>query len=289
MHLVRPAFGLIITAVGITACASHRSTPEEPRVAAVCLERPTASSGGVAVAEAPDRTASNEAYQRGLAQADQGEHAAAIETFAAAIAADPTNAAAHLSKAESHLAWDGDMEATRHHLAMALVLAPDTARAHVRFAQYLSGTGDPDGAAIHYRCALSLDPKLTDARVELATQLINAGHHAAALFELERVASTNQEVGFRLQALMASALEGQGRFAPAAEHMEKAAEATRSAVLYRRAADLLVRAGDEARAEALRSKADEIDPPPERPKMRPLVKAKPPPKKKKSRRRKRRR
>lgn len=288
MQLVQRALGILLSTAGIAGCATPQNPPK-PRVSPACLERPAALAGPVSKAESPDREAAEEAYRRGRALAGQEDHAAAIQAFADAIDADPTHAGAHLAMAKSHLAWDGDPEAIRRHLGLALVLSPDNAGAHVLLAQYLSGTGEAEGAAIHYRCALSLDPDLSDARIELAAQLVNSGRHADALAELEKVTGTGRKVGFRVRALMASALEAQGRFGPAGDHLEKAAEETGSAVLYRRAADLFARAGEDEKAASLRSRADEIDPPPERPEMRPLVKAKPPRKRKRRRKRRRRR
>jgi tetratricopeptide (TPR) repeat protein len=143
-------------------------------------------------------------------------------------------------------------------------------------AQQLAEVGDVEGSIAHYRCALQLDPKQTNVRIELAAQLISASAWSDAQAELQKVLAETQP-DFRIRSLMASALEGQGQLKAAADELARAADETKtSAVLYRRAADLYERAGDASLADRLDRRADEIDPPPEQRKMRPLREARPP-------------
>jgi tetratricopeptide (TPR) repeat protein len=152
--------------------------------------------------------------------------------------------------------------------------------AHRTLAIELSGSGDVEGAIRHYRCALALDPTIPATRIELAAELLNASAYADAHAELLQI----ERRDVRARTLMAAALEGLGKLRAAADELARAADETgTSAVLYRRAAALYLRAGDEERAGVLLTRADELDPPPEQREMRQLREARPPRKKKRRR------
>jgi tetratricopeptide (TPR) repeat protein len=158
------------------------------------------------------------------------------------------------------------------------VVPHELALMHRALAQEKSETGDEEGALIHYRCALVLDPALPDTRIELAAILVSRASYAEAQAELVEI-HEHTDPDFRSRTLLASALEGLGQLRAAADELARAADETRSsAVLYRRAADLYLRSGEAELAEALKVKADELDPPKQQREMRPLVEAKPPPK-----------
>ncbi len=177
-----------------------------------------------------------------------------------------------------------DLDATGQALAAQLSAAPRSAGLQQAFARHLADFGHPDAAIAHFRCALMLDPGVEGARVELAAQLIGVGAFADAEAQLARAGGP---ADLQVRSLRATALEGLGRLAEAAEQLAAAAEETgTSAVLYRRAADLYARSGDEARADDLKARADALDPPPTIREMRPLREARP--KKKKARKKKRR-
>ena len=226
-------------------------------------------------ADSEAKTASNgkrgaQPYHHGLQAAATGDHQTALQAFAQALATDPDHADAHLAKAKSHLQFDGDTEAIRHHLNQTIIRAPQNAEAQGLFANVLAHANDHEGATAHYRCALHLDPSRELVRVDLAAQLLQRGDFLRAEAELRQVRAQN----LRTRSLLALALEGQGKLQAAAEVIKTAAEDLQtSPVLYRRAADLFARAQVLDQAEEMRAKADAIDPPPARRKMRPLVKA----------------
>ncbi len=154
----------------------------------------------------------------------------------------------------------------------------DDVAAELSAAGNAAESGDPESSVRHYRCVLGTDPSREDVRIELGAQLIEVKAFGEAEAELAKIRAPS----FRVRTLRAVALEALGRVRDAADQVALAAEETASsAVLYRRAAELFARAGDETRADELRAKADAIDPPPAPRELRQLPPAKPPPSEKK--------
>ena len=230
---------------------------------------------------------SQRAFLEGLELSRAGQHAEAVTRYEVAIAADSGHGLAHLEQAESNLFMGKDPLTLEPVLARAVELMPQNPRAHMRYAEVLADIGRPGDAEEHWRRALVLKPELIDPRLQLAALLERGGELHAARSELER-AVIIQPRDVRARMRLGELLEGQRRFEDAALHVEIAADAARSAPLYRRAAALYESAGRLRLADELRARADRIDPPAETRKLRPLPKARKKKGRKKRRRKKRR-
>lgn len=215
-------------------------------------------------------------FHLGQAFAAEGDHAAALEAYDAALEADPTHGFAHLGKADSLWATEDDYKRVREHLANAISLLPESPRAHLRFAEVSAGMGDMETAVRHWRCALERRPDLVEARAALGHHLFEEGQLEEAERELRTVVEAEPDQ-IRYRALLAEALEARGNPLEAARELERAARQTeRSAVLWRRAAALYEAGGDTRAAARLRSRADALDPPAEQRHLRPLPPAREP-------------
>lgn len=247
--------------------------PDAPEVSAACLLHPKAQA--LPVPDGPrDFFAAHEAFQWGTKHADESRPQAALEAFTRALAADPGFGLAHLGKAEAHLLTDNDTAAIRAHLATALVLLPDNPRAHLAYAGASAEAGAAEAAETHWGCALELKPGLSEAHAARARFRLNAGRAAEAEVDA-RAALAPDPTAYRLQLLLAEALEAQDRPRPAAEAVEAAAvTVSRSAALFRRAARLYAKAGAEADAARMTARADTLDPPAPARDLRPLKKRK---------------
>jgi tetratricopeptide (TPR) repeat protein len=243
-----------------------------------CLERAVTLMGSVDSVGRRDPEAAERAFREAVSLEEAGRDGDAIEAFGRAIAADGAHGHAHRRKAELHFDLDGDLERIRVHAATAVVLLPEDATAHAAFARYLSEVQDAEGAAIHYRCALGIDPALDAIRIAFASALVSSGDFSGGEAEVRKVLGSSPTL--QVRSLLATALEGQGKWVEAAGALEQAAaevKAKGSAVLLRRAAASYEKGGDPAKASALRTRADSIDPPPKKRDLRPLPEAKPPP------------
>ena len=223
----------------------------------------------------PTKSAANaqQEFKSGLALAKTGKHQEALQAYSAALQSDPAHGLTHLFKAESHLYTDNDVEAMRKHLSLAILLMPNNPRAHHRFADFSADNGDSEAALRHWRCALDRKPGLDDARLRLAQQLYSEQKLDKAKEHLQPLLQAQPDVRTLVLASQIHAAEGE--MFKAAKDMERAAEvAGESAALLRRAADLYERAESPLSARRARGRADRIDPPKERRKMRPLRKRK---------------
>lgn len=192
-----------------------------------------------------------------LAQAD--DWPAAERAYSAALSLDPELGLAHLGLAESLEHTGGSAERRRDHLARALVDLPKNPRAHVRFADALVGSGDRVGGLVHFRCALALKEGLRDARRRAARLALELDGPSAAKPIAAPLLSGSPEPPDWVLAAEIHAADGQPE--EAARSMEKAAEQSGSAVLWRRAATLWDRALRPDAAANARTQADAIDPP----------------------------
>jgi tetratricopeptide (TPR) repeat protein len=213
-------------------------------------------------------------FQKGRLAAGAGDHAAAIDAYGRAIAADPNLGLAYVEKAESHLLFDNDQLAINALLVRAIALLPDNPRAHLRYAEVLRADGDEAGAEREWRSALALRSDLSEARIGLADLLARRGDRAGATAELERVIR-ERPTSVQARVQLAELLDSSGRTLDAAKQLEAAARAAeRSADLYRRAARMYETAGDARTAASLRAIADRLDPPGKIRKLRPLLPSK---------------
>lgn len=273
----KPAIALISLLAGVVGCASGQATqaptPAPAAVPARCLDvaRPYA-------APAVDRPKSfleaHEAFVAGQAAEAEGDTEAAQAAFAKAVAADPDHGLARIALAEAHWLTDNDVEAIRGHLASAVLLLPDNPRAHLRLADAQAELGAHAQALVHWQCALDLKPSMVAAHIALARHYLDRGKPVAAERHVRSALEVEPE-DYRHHSLLAQALAGQTRFAPAGEAAARAAELVgRSAALFRRAAGLFDKGDRPARAAEMRAQADRIDPPAEKRKLRPLRKRK---------------
>ena len=107
-----------------------------------------------------------------------GDDEAAIQTYLAVLAADPTHRDA-LIELGSIAAAAERLAASRTLFTQAVALHPNDPLAHVGLADRLAET-DPPAAMRHYRDAIALDPACAEAHRGLATLLADAGAHAEA-------------------------------------------------------------------------------------------------------------
>ncbi len=210
-------------------------------------------------------------FDEGVALQSQGLHAEALERFQKAVGEDPTFGLAHLEAALSHLYTDNAHEALLKHLSAAIVLMPRNPRAQLQFAQLQKELGAPKLAEQHFGCAVELNPTLAPAHESLARLLLNEGRVAEAE-RRARVAVRLAPMKTTYRVLLADILTRRQQWTEAGAEVELAAQQVgRSAALYRRAAQLFAKGGAYTDADRLRAVADRIDPPPERRKLRPLL------------------
>lgn len=225
------------------------------------VERPSATERDFRGADA--------AFRSGLEKLDADRYEAALSRFEEALLLDPTYGLAYLAQADS-LKGLGETEARKMPLMKAILLLPDNPRAHAELGLVLSDLGESEPAMVHLACALSRRKDLHDARMRLVLEQMDAGDYADAESNL-RTLMDAQGPSVRTLAMLGRVLEAQGRFAESAQAVLQAAGMAReNAVLLRRAAVLYDRADQPEKADAVRERADAVDPPPPSRDMRPL-------------------
>ena len=212
------------------------------------------------------------AFDRGIGLQQNGRHAEALVEFRNAVAADPTFGLAYLEAAFSHLYTDNAPDALSRYLSSAVILLPKNPRAQLQFARFQREVGDAKLAERHFGCALAAAPQWATAHESLARLYLTQGRiDEAETRARSAVTLAPDETTYRV--LLADVLSAREMWMEAGAEVERAAQQIgRSAALYRRAADLYARAGANGDADRLRAVADEIDPPPERRRLRPLRK-----------------
>lgn len=262
----------VISLVGCATSAEGPNVSTEVAVPARCLEHPKAIAH-LPADETRSYSAAHAAYVRAEAAEAKGDMQAAREAYAEAVTADPSHGLARLALAEAHWATDNDLERIQRHLAAAVVLLPRNPRAHLRFADACAQLDLAEIARTHWSCAIELKADLPTAHAELARYALTAGKPAEATRHI-RSALGSDAKNYRYHLLLADSLQAEGEARPAAHAAEQAAVLVgRSAALYRKAARLHEDANSTDDADRLNRIADEIDPPPEGRKLRPLRRA----------------
>lgn len=216
-------------------------------------------------------------FEKGRALEAQGQHGEAIDAFARALEADELHGLAYLHKAENHLLLDHDPQIPRILLKEALDLLPDNPRVHLRYGDAAIRLGHDEEAEAHWRRAMELRPDLAEPYLQLARYYEERQQLEKAVSAMQAATKADPN-NVQARVVLADLLGRLGKHQAAAKEMEAVAEQTsRSAPLYRRAADYYELASLEADAERLRAIADTLDPPPDQRKMRDLPAAKPPP------------
>ncbi|MBI4822274.1 MAG: tetratricopeptide repeat protein [Deltaproteobacteria bacterium] len=239
-------------------------------------ERATAEKA--AKKEEPARAASPQEIaawrERGLKQLEEGDYRGARDELKKAWSGGAKDWELALALGEASLFVDDEASAQAS-LRHAVEVAPENPRAHVLHAVAESLPGG--NAELRVRAgkrAAELRADILDALLEDAERLEAAKAKKATVAALE-VATMIAPTELRAQVRLSAALNGDGRFREAAIALETAARATsKSAVMFRQAAELWTKAGDETKAAELRKIADELDPPETERKMRPLLESK---------------
>ncbi len=121
----------------------------------------------------------------GLTLHRTGDHAGALEAFAASLAAEPNQPLVHVNAGVAHAAM-GDAEAAAAAYAAALGLNPDEALAHFNLGNLHLRAGRGRSAIASYERAVALAPELARAQLNLAIALAAAGRVDEALPYAER-------------------------------------------------------------------------------------------------------
>lgn len=216
-----------------------------------------------------DRVTAARAFETALGRAGADPRGALAE-LDRAIAADPEHALARVHAAELRLELSEELPHADADLARAMVLLPDSPRAHLRAGQVAHALSDDTRAEKLLTRAATLKPDWADPQIALIDVLVRLGRAADAVGAATRareLAPERLDVATRL----ADTLSAAGRPADAAREMEvTAARFGRAAPLYRRAATLWDEAGSAADAARVRALADKLDPPPKPKKKRAL-------------------
>jgi tetratricopeptide (TPR) repeat protein len=161
------------------------------------------------------------------AQDAVGRKEEAIQSYAAAVALQPSFAEAHANL--GLLAFgSGRIETARHHLRQARSLGVESALVSSKYADLLAATGDPAAAVVEYRRALRIDGEFTPAANNLAWLLATAEDPAvrdprAAIVIAERLVARQSRPEPTHLDTLAAAYAAAGRFADAERTAEDAA------------------------------------------------------------------
>jgi Tfp pilus assembly protein PilF/DNA-binding transcriptional MerR regulator len=150
--------------------------------------RPPVTNLGAAVGASADTPAARSAYgwfQLGVAREGEGDPAGAAQAFRAALAADPTLAAAYTNLGRlAHAA--GDLAGARAAFERALELDPDQPEARCNLANCHDEAGELDLAVAQYRRVVAAWPGYADAHYSLGRALVKAGRPDEARAHLVR-------------------------------------------------------------------------------------------------------
>ena len=171
-------------------------------------------------------------WRKGLLWQARGDADRAREAFHKAIAADPDDAEARLSLAES-LAAAGQLDAAIDAYRATLALDPGSIAAHNNLARLLVGRGDRDAAIHHWNAALELDPNrlsvLNNLAFALAGRAASDSDTARAVELAERAVEQTDRADPRLLATLAIAYRAAGRAGDAERARQQAEALARSA------------------------------------------------------------
>ena len=124
---------------------------------------------------------------RAKAMAMEGDVSGARDTFAAAIATDPSSVVPYVELVP-FLIQQGDLEAANERVAALLRVAPEDARTWNLSASLHHVRGRLDEALLDYDKALSIDPTHVDARVARASLLVDLKRDEDARKDLDYLA-----------------------------------------------------------------------------------------------------
>jgi tetratricopeptide (TPR) repeat protein len=151
---------------------------------------------------------------------ERGAVGEAIRSYSAALAIDPSHAAARNNLGVA-LADHGQIDDAIRQFRQALRLEPDFGDAYYNLANALRAAGRLDEAIRHYRQALALEPHLAEARINLGEILASRGQLPAAVAEFREAVKRGPESAEAHNSLGA-ALGMQGYFTEAIEHFRLA-------------------------------------------------------------------
>jgi tetratricopeptide (TPR) repeat protein len=237
----------------------------QPKLAAVIA----ALVLGVAVrASADDGARAREAFSRGLAAAEQADHASARAAFREAVQAAPEWPLALVHLGIAMQAQNPDAADTIAVLERAVTLDPKNPRGHLHLGVSYEAARRYDDAIVQLRAALELRPDLRQARYHLAAVLGETGPAADAILVYEEVLR-DEPTHVGALAAVADLYENSGQ-PQRAEVALLAITRLHPAIPYHqyRLAQFYQRTGDGKKAERIYAKLAERDPP--RKKMRQL-------------------
>jgi protein O-mannosyl-transferase len=158
----------------------------------------------------------------GLALADQGKVAEAIQHYEFALQIKPDNAKAHYNLG-SALARQGKLTEAIQHYEEALRLKPDYADAYNNFGIALAAGGRPVDAIQLFERALQLKPDFAKAHYNLGSVLARQGKWNEAIQHFERAIELKPDYADAHNNL-GIALNNQGKVTEAIQHFERAVE-----------------------------------------------------------------
>jgi len=182
--------------------------------------------------------------------ADAGDLAAAADAFADAVAANPSDAAAHKLLAGVLLQQD-ESDSSFVELVAAALLDPRDAGAHTGIGQIHLNAERYNEAVASLRRAVELSPNYIEARYALATALMRAGNRQDAARELDRVELIQRDVlsdrrrtmSFDVLKEEATLRAAEGNAETAIALLEKAAALRADPSIYRQLVELYQKAG----------------------------------------------
>lgn len=192
---------------------------------------------------------------RVLALERDGQDAQALELADALVRREPTAELPRLEAARLRLKLGRELERAEQHADTARSLAPENPRAHFLLALALLERGALPQAQLALEVALALREDYQDARLRLAGVLFQEGRFADAAEHYRRYADAHpQDTASRLQ--LATALERAEQLKAAEQVLRGLATTPVQRLAWRRLAELAERQGRADEAHRLRAKAD---------------------------------
>ncbi len=230
-------------------------------------------AGGVAPAAEPESepTGALAWFKRGVKVAREGDIKAALSRFKRARSLAPNWALPHLEIAVAHMMTDNDRKVIGRSLAEAVRLGKELPRAHYLYGIYHQELGKRAEAISEFTYALRLRPSLAKARFRLAVLYIEEGRQVDGIEQLQLLIKQKPaHVGAHRN--LAVLYEQSGRLEDAGRHLYAIAKLFPSnAFFLTELGRFYQRAGWEKKAQAAFRKADRLDSPRGKRKMRPLL------------------
>lgn len=210
----------VLACLALTAgCASAPQAPEPPPDVPAAPDAPALEPPEEALRELGDRAAAEALVVEGRQRRERGEHAAALEAFAAACEADPDYGIAHLEWAVTAQYVGLPDDDVRARFVRVLALLPDNPRAHFEGAVFEEAHGDRAAAIAGYRRTVALRGDHFEAHLRLGAALLAEGDVEGAFDAYEQALLLNGgSVAARLG--LAEAAERKGDLARAEAALE---------------------------------------------------------------------